>query len=559
MNSWKLTRKGWGRIAVLLIAFFALSTGMLGQAQPASAHSILIKAEPEPNTRLDVSPEQIVLTFNERLETELYYIKLFDEVGREPLKEKATLSQDQKVMTLRLPKLDEGRYTVSYHVISADGHPVEGAYVLVIGQASDGGTSTGSGESLHAGHGGLSADMSLTDLLRYVFRIVYYFSLLTLAGVAFWGMWLRKDVLPQTGALSYYAGWLLSLQRVYLISLLAFIYFHYKDLLGDQGADQLVSLFTGTWVGRSWIASLVLALLGFVVLARHKVLDCIWIGLLLLAKSWNGHAMGYDPQWLMVLLDWLHLIAAAIWAGGLLLLVSAWKSHRAFVDALLPRFSRVALWSLLGLAISGAISVLIYLPSLRYLLYSQWGKLMIAKVVFVVMVVLIAAGIRMAMKKKNDKDLKDYMRLDLAAMAIIVVLVGLLTYISPVPPNEPLYWHEMGEKVHMTAKISPKVPGDNQIQVDVWMLEKTGQPKQVELYLRNKNKTDIAPISVPLQQSTVEKDQSSSDFEDEERYVKYTYKASGPFIPFAGDWELEFRAMDGQDDETVYKNVMRVY
>jgi copper transport protein len=556
MNLLGFTARNWARIGLLLLAVLSLGTSLFGLAQPASAHATLIKAEPEPNTRLDKSPEQITLSFNERLEAELYYIKVFDEIGRQPLKEKATLSQDQKTLTLKLPTLEDGRYTVSYHVISADGHPVEGAYVLVVGQPS-GNADTSSERSLHAGHGGLSTDMSLTDVLRYVFRIVYYISLLTLAGVVLWGMLLRPEVLQKTGSLSFYKSWLLSLQRIHLIALLAFIYFHYQDLLGDAGTGQLLSLFTGTWVGRSWLVSLVLAIVGFVVLYRNRAVDGVWVGLLLAAKSVNGHAMGYDPQWITVLLDWVHLIAAAVWAGGLLLLISAWKPQRPLVDYFLPRFSRTALFSILVLVVSGSISVLIFLPSLKYLLYSQWGKLLIAKVIFVVMVLLIAAGIRFAMKKKNEKDLKDYMRLDIAAMAIIVTLVGLLTYISPVPPNEPLYWHEMGESVHMTTKISPKVPGDNQIQVDFWIFEKTGKPKQVELNLINMDKKDLAPISVPLVQSAVQKEEST--FQDENRYVKYTYKASGPFIPFAGDWLIEFRVLNGQDEETVYNSTMRVY
>jgi copper transport protein len=191
------------------------------------------------------------------------------------------------------------------------------------------------------------------------------------------------------------------------------------------------------------------------------------------------------------------------------------------------------------------------------LLYSQWGKLLIAKVVFVALVLMIGAGIRFALKKRNEKDLRDYLRLDLAAMAIILAIVGLFTYISPVPPNEPLYWHEMGEEVHMTARISPKVPGENQIQVDIWMLEKDGLPKNVQLSLLNKDKKDLAAINVPLVQSAVEK--AEGEFEEQDRYVKYTYKASGPYIPFAGNWALEFRVMDSQDDETVYKSQTRVY
>ncbi|MDF2668900.1 MAG: hypothetical protein K0R67_1206 [Paenibacillus sp.] len=544
------------RVAALLFVVLSLfGSGLFGYVQNASAHAILVKAEPEPNTRLQEQPEQIVLSFNERLESELFYIKVFDEIGRQVAKEKAVLSQDQKILTLQLPELEDGRFTVSYHVVSADGHPIEGAYVIVVGQTA-GGAGVNPEQSLHENHG-LSTNMSLTDLLRYIFRIVYYMSLLSLAGVVFWGLFLRPHILQSTASLAFYKSWLLSLQRIHLIALLAFIYFHFQDLLGDAGVGQLMSLFTGTWVGRSWALSLILSLLGFVLLYRNKLLDGIWFVLLLGVKSLNGHSMGYDPQWITVALNWVHLSAAAIWVGGLLLIMTGWKPQKEFVDAFLPRFSRGALIALVVLVITGTVTTLIYLPGLNYLLYSQWGKLLIAKVVFVALVLMIGAGIRFAMKKRNEKDLRDYLRLDLAAMAIILTVVGLMTYISPVPPNEPLYWHEMGEEVHMTTRISPKVPGDNQIQVDIWMLEKDGLPKNIVLNLQNKDKKDLSAISVPLVPSAVEKEEG--EFEEQDRYVKYTYKASGPFIPFAGNWALEFRVMDSQDDETVYKQEIRVY
>src|SRR5690606_35417606 len=127
------------RIAVLFCAVLALvGTSLVGYAQPASAHAILVKAVPEPNTSVAELPEQIVLSFNERLESELFYIRMYDENGRLAVNEKAVISEDQKTVSLKVPDLGEGRFTVSYHVISADGHPVEGAYVLVAGEGSSG-------------------------------------------------------------------------------------------------------------------------------------------------------------------------------------------------------------------------------------------------------------------------------------------------------------------------------------------------------------------------------------------------------------------------------------
>jgi len=536
-------------VAAAIMLFAAV---LLISPERVSAHAVLTKAVPEANSQLNTAPERIELTFNERLEAELYYIKVFDEIGREISDRKATLSGDQKAMQLELPKLSNGRYTVTYHVISADGHPVEGTYVLSIGPGSEG-SLIASPESLHAGHS-LSADMSVYDILKYISRIAYFFGLLAVAGWVFWGM---AAGLNQSAVSGYYRNGLLSVQRTHFLALIAFVYFHYQDLLGDQGFGELIGLFTGTWVGRSWLIAFVLSLVGFAMLGRSKAGDAVWVVLLLAAKSVNGHAMGYEPRVLTVSLDFIHLLGAAVWVGGLLLIVPAWKKNRTWIDSFLPVFSRYALISIIVLTLSGTATTLLYLPGLNYLLYSQWGKLLIAKVVFVVLVILMALGIRMAMKGRKEKDLRDMVRMDFGAMSIIVVLVGLLTFISPVPPNEPLYWHQMGEKVHATVQITPKVPGDNRFQVDVWLPKELDKPKRVQLKLHNLDNPDIAPIEVPLAEHV--NDQEDAGFTADETYGQFSYKAEGPYLPFAGLWKLEFRLLDKNDDETVYTEQTRLY
>lgn len=541
------TIKWLGITALLLVCVFGLSA-----PQPASAHAVLTKAAPEPNSQLNEAPERIELTFNERLEAELYYIKVFDEIGRQVSETETKLSADQKTMSLDWPKAGDGRYTVTYHVISADGHPVEGTYVLSIGPGAEGAL-IGDSSTLHAGHK-LSADMGVYDILKYMSRIAYYFGLLAVAGWVFWGAVadLRRSPIAE-----HYRNGLLGFQRTHFLALIAFVYFHYQDLLGDQGLGELFSLFTGTWVGRSWLAALVLALAGFAMLGRSKAGDAVWIALLLAAKSVNGHAMGQELNAVTVPLDFIHLLGAAVWVGGLLLIVPLWKKNRAWIDGFLPRFSNAAFISIVALALSGAASTLLFLPSLNYLLYSQWGKLLIAKVVFVVFVILFGIGIRLAMRRRKEKDIRDMVRLDFGAMAIIVALVGLLTFISPVPPNEPLYWHEMGETVHMTAEVTPKVPGDNQFRIEVWLPKELGKPKQVLLKLQDEDKPDIAPIEVPLTEQA--SGQQDAAFTPDDTYGQFSYRAEGPYLPFPGMWKFEVRIMDKNDDETVYTTETRIY
>ncbi|MDT2257337.1 CopD family protein [Paenibacillus larvae] len=140
------------------------------------------------------------------------------------------------------------------------------------------------------------------------------------------------------------------------------------------------------------------------------------------------------------------------------------------------------------MAATGILSTFLFLPSFRYLLYTTWGVLLLVKSGLVLIVIIVAAFIRMYMKNKGERSLKQWLRVDFTLMLGIIGIVGFLTYTSPTPSNEPLYWHEMGEQIHMTASITPNVPGVNKFMTKVWLPESMGEPKRVQFILKYKEK-----------------------------------------------------------------------
>ena len=138
-------------------------------------------------------------------------------------------------------------------------------------------------------------------------------------------------------------------------------------------------------------------------------------------------------------------------------------------------------------------------------------------------------------------------RIDFTLMVFILILVGALTYLNPLPENKPLYWHEMGQSAHVTTQITPKAPGDNQISVAVVMTKEETSVKRVEVSLINRD-GKIAPLKVPMELVPSESSGSVN-----------TFLAKGPYLPFSGKWEVEVRVLDSNDDEKVYKKTFEVY
>ena len=358
------------------------------------AHANLLRAVPEPNVQHPNSPAKIELTFHERIEDRLYSIKVLDSDGRSAVAGKAKMNADHTGIYLDVAQpLSNGNYVVTYHVISSDGHPVSGSYVLMVGFQ----TPAVASDAIQHQHEVSLRSLDASQSFQFLARIAYYIALLSLVGWILWIRLLGPIINDRQDKLS---GWTLAWQRFYLLALLFLIYTHFRELLGDSGFGGLIQLFTGTRIGLSWLISLALAGLSFYVLQRSKWLDIIWVILLIAAKCLNGHAIGFQPASVLVVLNGVHVFAAALWAGGLWMLL-AFRKDRAIFAELAPRFSHMAFWSLIALSITGVLTTVLYLPKLSYVWYSQWGKFLLLKVLVVFAVVVLAIFIRSVMKRRG--------------------------------------------------------------------------------------------------------------------------------------------------------------
>jgi copper transport protein len=539
----------WRRVggACLLLAL-ALCT--LFWPLRASAHAVLLTATPEPNSRMAESPPSIVLTFNERLDDGLFYIKVFDVDGKEATSRKAVMDVTHTSIRLDLPKLQPGGYLITYHIISADGHPVSGSYPLAIGGTGTSVPAPAADPAAGSHHHGLQGGIGVKETGQYLSRAFFYATLLASAG---WAFWLRRARRREDAA---WKTWTTNTLRVHLLAILFMIATHAQDYIGTGGLPEVEQLFTSTAVGLNWLALLALAVIGLAAVGRAAWFDYGWGAAVLLVKSISGHAMAASDQPWPVVSDAIHLTAAALWVGGMWTLIAMRRIDPDGFMPLLRRFSGIALASIVVLFATGTLMTLFLLPNLHYVLYSEWGYVLLGKVALVILVVIVAAWLRLRLKAGDPNRLRGLMNADISLMAAIVLLVGVLTYLPPKPANEPFYWHQMGTKLHVTATITPNVPGvDNSFAVTVWLPKEAGAPKQVRLQLENEDNKQVAPIAIPVELY----EQGGSDTTYGGDLLKYSYSASGHYLPFAGDWKLVVTVRDQNDDETQTEKAFRVY
>ncbi len=95
----------------------------------AFAHGKLESAEPAANTAVDTAPTSLRLTFNEDLETAFSTIRVENTSGAAIGEAKAKVdAADKKVLTLAVPKLAAGTYSVQWAVMTGDSHKSKGTY-----------------------------------------------------------------------------------------------------------------------------------------------------------------------------------------------------------------------------------------------------------------------------------------------------------------------------------------------------------------------------------------------------------------------------------------------
>jgi putative copper resistance protein D len=194
-------------------------------------------------------------------------------------------------------------------------------------------------------------------------------------------------------------------------------------------------------VATAWRLTAVLA--AVVMLASLPVLRWSWTPLLLAASlvtliplGLTGHSSAGGSHDLATNSLLIHLVAASLWAGGLLALLAHVIRGGQHADLAARRFSGIALWCFVAMAISGVVNALVrVLPS--DLLVGDYGRLVLAK--FVALCLLGVAGWRqrrsgVAALQADPTSRAALIRLALIEAVIFGVTFGIAVGLGRTPP-----------------------------------------------------------------------------------------------------------------------------
>ncbi|MGZ4715746.1 MAG: copper resistance CopC/CopD family protein [Acidimicrobiales bacterium] len=302
------------RLRLGLLAIAVVTGVMLASAPAASAHAVVVSSNPSDGERLTTSPAAVSIQFSESVSADLGGLRVVSSSGQSVVAGTDTVSGPTLSVALQ-PDLPDGTYVATYRVISADGHPVKGALVFAVGDASTAGVDTGSFFN------GSSSDRTF-EVLGAISRFLGYVGALTAAGLAFFLAFLH-DGGPEAGPLA---------RVVRGAAVVAVI-----GALGTLGTQAALA------TGRSWsavfdpavlhdvlnqtldlatlllLAGLLIVLVSLEVPRRGSRQTLAFYGGLASCVSFLfwGHTLDSPDRWVALVANGVHLVAAALWAGGL--------------------------------------------------------------------------------------------------------------------------------------------------------------------------------------------------------------------------------------------------
>jgi copper transport protein len=415
----------------LLVTALAL---LLGPAGPASAHAVLVRSSPPPDTVLPTAPAEVVLTFSESVRQVPGQIRVLGPDGSRVDRGEPAFAG----AVVTIPVNQNGRrgtYLVSYRVISADSHPVAGGYTYSVGAPSTPPRDTGASRNTdpvvavavpmakYLGYAGLvllvgpvlvlcllwPQRLSRTGPARLIWTGVGLVTLATLAG-----LWLQ---VPYTTGGGLFA------------------------VSGSQLGDVLASTFGAVHLVRLGILAAGAILLRPLLAGRVGRTDQILLAILGVAglTTWPlaGHPAASPVPAVSVVVDVVHLGSMAIWLGGLVMLAGVLlrQADDRELGAILPIWSRWAGAAVSALVLAGTVQALIEVGTPAALLSTTYGRLLTGKIVLLALAIVVAMYSRRLVRRRVAVEQPGRIRraiwAELGITAVVLALSATLVQTAP--------------------------------------------------------------------------------------------------------------------------------
>ena len=508
-----LTPRQFVKAGMTSLVFLVLTTGLMG-------HATLLNTVPLANSRLEQSPPKVELHFNEGIEPVFNGVMVLNHNGLPVHQAEAELSRNRKVLAVAVREdLPQGIYTVTWRATSSDGHQIGGNFGFSVGEEfqASGMVADESVSQNNWPGAGLAVNRWLYLLAMMMFVGGFTFgAVILLPVVKNPSLEISSEVAAEVRRvfLRFFSwSWVVLLVTAVLNLLFKAAAMADSSLLGAVNWPILKAVVTMSQYGRMWGFGMVLILLSGILFWIYrriwtspqdssKGLILLYVGIalgafLLFTVSNSGHAAAVT-EWKAVALgtDAVHLLATAMWVGGLFYLFLLMRSlsnaeadiRARLMGAVIPRFSRMAQFCVGAILLTGTYTAWIHMPSWSAFVTTWWGLALLTKILLflpllalgAVNLLVIKPQLRANLVEQGERALegtlgilkrfRPLVRAEAILGVVILLVVVFLTNFPPaataaVPAGPSLVSNRSDFDV--TLEIEPNRVGHNQIKVRV--------------------------------------------------------------------------------------------
>ena len=450
----------------------------LAAVPSAFAHATLVSTSPPDGSVLKAAPAGVSVRFDEHVSTPFGALRVLDANGTRV--DNGHESQPRPdTVAVGLPRtLPNGTYVVAWSVISADTHPVHGAFTFSVGKASANANGIAAGVlKSEATPRSVSVGFGIVRFLRFLL-------VLTAAGGA---MLLALTPLGRRVEQAI-AGVAIAYVPVAVLGLVfegaAAGGYSVGGAFKWSVADTVLHTRFGTvWMWQAAVA----VVLAAVVLARQRYAAAA-VGIVLAAMT-TASAHASTDGLLATLADGLHVVAAAAWVGGLaatvLALVVARGERWRTAARVVPRFSLLATVAIAVLIVAGVTSAYLEVRAWRGLWETTYGQLILVKVALLVPLLLLGLFNNRVSVPGLRLELVEVRRRFVRAAALELVLLACVLGVTAALVQEPPAKAQVVQSgpfsttthlgpYELDMTVDPARTGSNEIHL--YTLRPSGQP-----------------------------------------------------------------------------------
>lgn len=419
----------------------ALAVVAASAGAAALFHAALLRSVPAPNAKLKDEPKEIRLVFSEEVVPSLSQITL---VG--PLNDSATLkvTNDPHNVHILLGAIPQsqgpragGIYKVAWRVISADGHPVDGDFSFSLA-----GPQIAAPTVMLPANSALVRSIAEEDkrrteelpVLAAALRGIGLVAIMAAVGLLFFGVTAHDvDITPSPKTVFR----LTALGAAFLVLHLVAWLDHITPTFASPGAFYVSALSSKLGLIELIRTLFAIAMLVYVSFTAHnRIALSIGVACLIVSGA-VGHSAAIHPLYAVPTKS-IHLLAGAVWLGGLLWILRTAPLDRDTHQREALRVSSMALISVIAILATGFLQSWMFLNSLGDLVHSNYGRLIIAKVVG--LLILIGYGVYNrysllpAFALGGSVKLRRSVKQEIFFICVLAVIGGFLAYVPTPPP-----------------------------------------------------------------------------------------------------------------------------